>query len=104
MMKGQTSGEMVINNYTPVIQSDARASPLRNNNTISMVDARTLGGRKTLHDMHTIHRSAVSNVSSVVGMQMKPPHAHIGNCKGNRIDFGKDKKHRKMYRISRKAI
>jgi hypothetical protein len=35
---------------------------------------------------------------------MKPPHAHINQVKGDKTEFGKDKKHRKMYRISRKAI
>jgi hypothetical protein len=35
---------------------------------------------------------------------MKPPHAHINQVRGDKTEFGKDKKHRKTYRISRKAI
>jgi hypothetical protein len=95
---------MVIHNYIPVIQSEARSSPLRNPTRTLVADERNIGGKKLIHDQHYLHRHAVSNIKSVVGGQMKPPHAHINQVKGDKTAFGIDKKHRKMYRISRKAI
>jgi len=35
---------------------------------------------------------------------MAPPHAHVDNVKGSRNEFGKDRKHLKTYKISRKHI
>jgi hypothetical protein len=41
---------MVIHNYIPVIQSEARSSPLRNPAKTLTADERNMGGKKLIHD------------------------------------------------------
>ena len=103
-MKSQFASDTGLQPYVPVIQSEARSSPLRSQAKFLVADDRNPGGRKLINDHQVMHRQAISAVKSVVGGQMKPPHAHINQVKGDRTEFGKDKKHRKNYKISRRAI